>query len=44
MADVGSDETARALRDAGFKIVRFGAAKMVYVGQVNSQNMPHGKG
>jgi len=38
------DDTCKALRDAGFKIVRFGPVGMLYVGQVNSQNVPHGQG
>eukprot|EP00042_Codosiga_hollandica_P002395 m.11795 g.11795 ORF g.11795 m.11795 type:complete len:235 (-) comp16339_c0_seq2:47-751(-) len=41
-----SDETSAALRAAGFKILRFGAAPQIflYVGQSNSSNQPHGHG
>eukprot|EP00039_Didymoeca_costata_P009122 m.120717 g.120717 ORF g.120717 m.120717 type:complete len:225 (+) comp14371_c0_seq2:35-709(+) len=42
--DHDDDGTARALRDAGFKIIRFGEAQMIYVGQANYENKPHGKG
>lgn len=38
------DDTAKALRDAGFGIVRFGPVGMLYVGQLNAQKHPHGQG
>ncbi|EDQ90225.1 uncharacterized protein MONBRDRAFT_36643 [Monosiga brevicollis MX1] len=38
------DETSAALRDAGYKIIRFGEFGMVYVGQVDYDNKPDGHG
>jgi hypothetical protein len=38
------NETAKALRDAGFKIVNFGSTGMIYVGQVTGSDMPDGHG
>jgi hypothetical protein len=42
--DEWGDSTSKALRDAGFAIVRFGPVGMLYVGQVNARKMPHGQG
>eukprot|EP00041_Stephanoeca_diplocostata_P011647 m.193031 g.193031 ORF g.193031 m.193031 type:complete len:103 (+) comp18615_c0_seq6:128-436(+) len=39
-----ADETAKALRDAGFKIVRFGNTGMIYVGQCKGNDIPDGHG
>lgn len=38
------DETSAALRELGFKIIRFGTTGMVYVGQVDYNNRPDGHG
>eukprot|EP00055_Hartaetosiga_balthica_P004245 m.10791 g.10791 ORF g.10791 m.10791 type:complete len:221 (-) comp3726_c0_seq3:1057-1719(-) len=38
------DEQSSQLRDQGYKIIRFGEQKLVYVGQVNYDNKPDGIG
>eukprot|EP00050_Salpingoeca_kvevrii_P022549 m.127983 g.127983 ORF g.127983 m.127983 type:complete len:89 (-) comp9740_c1_seq4:2077-2343(-) len=41
--EIGTDdECAKALRDAGFKIVRFGDSGLVYVGQTDYDDKPDG--
>eukprot|EP00050_Salpingoeca_kvevrii_P022550 m.127990 g.127990 ORF g.127990 m.127990 type:complete len:226 (-) comp9740_c1_seq5:1584-2261(-) len=43
--EIGTDdECAKALRDAGFKIVRFGDSGLVYVGQTDYDDKPDGHG
>ncbi|EGD79493.1 hypothetical protein PTSG_10062 [Salpingoeca rosetta] len=41
--DWGDDQSAR-LRDAGYKIVRFGGPGIIYVGQVDYDDKPDGTG